>query len=140
MPPTLILIRHAQALHNVASDWSLHDPPLSELGEQQCAELQASLKKEAIANKVDLIVVSAMRRTLQTAKLGLRWLIEEKKVPVLVDAGWQGASTFSMYLSVQYKNQMAFSIQERILHEFLSLMKYVHRQYFLFSYSCHRSR
>jgi broad specificity phosphatase PhoE len=90
MPPTLILIRHAQALHNVASDWSLHDPPLSALGEQQCVELQESLKKEELVNKVDLIVVSAMRRTLQTAKLGLGWLIEDKKVPVIVDAGWQG--------------------------------------------------
>jgi hypothetical protein len=89
MPPTLILIRHAQALHNVASDFSLHDPPLSELGERQCAELQESLKKEDIANKVELIVVSPMRRTLQTAMLGLGWLIE-KGVPVEADAGWQG--------------------------------------------------
>jgi len=90
MPPTLILIRHAQALHNVAKDWSIHDPPLSTLGEQQCAELQEYLKKEEIMTKVDLIVVSPMRRTLQTAKLGLGWLIEDKKVPVILDAGWQG--------------------------------------------------
>lgn len=94
MPPTLILIRHAQALHNVASDWSLRDPPLSELGEQQCAELKELLRKEDIANKVELIVVSAMRRTLQTARLGLGWLIEDKKVPVLVDAGWQGETSY----------------------------------------------
>ena len=90
MPPTLLLVRHAQALHNVASDWSLHDPPLSSLGEAQCEELQEALKKEKIAEKVELIVVSAMRRTLQTAKIGLRWLWEEKKIPVLPDAGWQG--------------------------------------------------
>jgi broad specificity phosphatase PhoE len=90
MPPTLILIRHAQALHNVAGDWSLRDPPLTKLGEEQCKELQESLKKEELADKVELIVVSAMRRTLQTAKLGLTWLIEEKKIPVLPDAGWQG--------------------------------------------------
>ncbi|KAF2797808.1 phosphoglycerate mutase-like protein [Melanomma pulvis-pyrius CBS 109.77] len=89
MAPTLLLIRHAQALHNVASDWSLHDPPLSELGEQQCAELQESLKKAQIADEVELIVVSAMRRTLQTAALGLDWLITEKKIEVLPDAGWQ---------------------------------------------------
>jgi hypothetical protein len=90
MPPTLVLIRHAEALHNVASDWSLHDPPLSELGERQCAELQENLKKAKIADEIELIVVSSMRRTLQTASLGLTWLIEEKKIPVLPDAGWQG--------------------------------------------------
>ena len=92
MPPTLLLIRHAQALHNVASDWSIHDPPLSELGERQCAELQESLKKEKISEDVELIVVSAMRRTLQTASLGLKWLIEEKGIKVLPDARWQGGS------------------------------------------------
>ncbi|KAF2178619.1 phosphoglycerate mutase-like protein [Zopfia rhizophila CBS 207.26] len=89
MPPTLILVRHAQALHNVASDFSLHDPPLSDLGKQQCVELHQSLKNSRLANEVNLIVVSAMRRTLQTAMLGLGWLIEEKKVKVLPDAGWQ---------------------------------------------------
>lgn len=92
MPPTLLLIRHAEALHNVASDWSLHDPPLSELGERQCAELQDSLKKAKIADEVDLVVVSSMRRTLQTASLGLDFLIGPggKGIKVVPDAGWQG--------------------------------------------------
>ncbi|KAF2683271.1 phosphoglycerate mutase-like protein [Lentithecium fluviatile CBS 122367] len=89
MPPTLLLIRHAQALHNVADDWSLHDPALSELGEQQCKELQESLKNSKIGHEVELIVVSAMRRTLQTASIGLEWLIKEKGIKVLPDAGWQ---------------------------------------------------
>lgn len=88
MPPTLLLIRHAQALHNVSSDWSIHDPPLSELGEQQSKELQESLKESKLGNEVDLIVVSAMRRTLQTATIGLDYLIK-KGTPVLPDAMWQ---------------------------------------------------
>jgi phosphohistidine phosphatase SixA len=88
MPPTLILIRHAQALHNVASDWSFHDPKLSDLGEQQSRELHESLKSFPLANEVELIVVSAMRRTLQTATIGLDWLIQ-KGVKVLPDAMWQ---------------------------------------------------
>jgi broad specificity phosphatase PhoE len=92
MPPTLLLIRHAQALHNVSDDWSIHDPPLSELGEQQCKELQESLKSSEIGNAVELIVVSAMRRTLQTANLGLDWLINDKGIKVLPHAGWQGTS------------------------------------------------
>ncbi|KAF2737843.1 phosphoglycerate mutase-like protein [Polyplosphaeria fusca] len=89
MAPTIILIRHAQALHNVARDWSLPDPPLTELGRQQCAELQESLKASSIANEVELIITSAMRRTLETTTLGLDWLIKEKNVQVLPDAGWQ---------------------------------------------------
>ena len=74
-------------MHNVRSDWSIHDPPLSKLGEEQCAELQESLKNSKIAQEVGLIVVSAMRRTLQTATLGLDFLINDKKPEVLPDAG-----------------------------------------------------
>ncbi|KAH7069515.1 histidine phosphatase superfamily [Paraphoma chrysanthemicola] len=88
MPPTLLLIRHAQALHNVAGDWSFHDPKLSDLGEQQSRELHASLQQSSIAHEVDLIIVSAMRRTLQTATIGLDFLIK-KGIPVLPHAGWQ---------------------------------------------------
>jgi broad specificity phosphatase PhoE len=88
MPPTLVLIRHAQALHNVAGDWSFHDPKLSDLGEQQSRELHESLKTSKIGNEVELIVVSAMRRTLQTATIGLDWLIK-KGIKVMPDANWQ---------------------------------------------------
>ncbi|OAL06936.1 phosphoglycerate mutase-like protein [Phaeosphaeriaceae sp. SRC1lsM3a] len=88
MPPTLLLIRHAQALHNVAGDWSFHDPKLSELGELQSRELHESLQASKIGNEVELIVVSAMRRTLQTATIGLDWLIQ-KGIEVVPDANWQ---------------------------------------------------
>ncbi|KAJ4986621.1 phosphoglycerate mutase [Stagonosporopsis vannaccii] len=87
MPPTLILIRHAQALHNATSDWSIHDPPLTDLGRQQSAELHESLKSNDLANKTELIVVSPMRRTLETMTIGLDWLIK-KGIPVHPDANW----------------------------------------------------
>ncbi|KAF2749985.1 hypothetical protein M011DRAFT_465634 [Sporormia fimetaria CBS 119925] len=105
MPPTLLLIRHAQALHNVDSDYNLHDPPLSKLGEEQCAELRESLKNQKIAQDVELIVVSPMRRTLQTMQLGLGWLIDEKKVPVLPDAGWQGEYSTPWSTNTRDKHQ-----------------------------------
>lgn len=104
MPPTLILIRHAQALHNATSDWvqhspqqqhsnpinttqSIHDPPLTDLGRQQSSELHSSLEASDLAHKTDLIVVSPMRRTLETMTIGLDFLIK-KGVPVLPDANW----------------------------------------------------
>lgn len=88
MPPTLVLIRHAQAEHNVTRDWSIHDAPLTELGKRQSAELQESLRNSKIGNQIELIVVSAQRRTLQTASIGLDWLIK-KGIKVIPDAGWQ---------------------------------------------------
>lgn len=77
MPPTLILIRHAQAEHNATSDWSIRDAALTELGKQQSHELEESLKNSDIGNQVEHIVVSAQRRTLQTATIGLDWLIKK---------------------------------------------------------------
>ncbi|KAF1830018.1 phosphoglycerate mutase-like protein [Decorospora gaudefroyi] len=88
MPPKLLLIRHAQALHNATGDSSIRDAALTELGELQCRELQESLKQSEIGNQVELIVVSAQRRTLQTATIGLDWLIK-KGIKVIPDANWQ---------------------------------------------------
>lgn len=66
---------------------SIHDPPLTDLGRQQSAELHESLQASDLANKTELIVVSPMRRTLETMTIGLDWLIK-KGVPVLPDANW----------------------------------------------------
>lgn len=64
----VIICRHSQATHNVAEDYSLPDAPLTQLGRQQAAKLPefaASLQGE-----VDLIITSALKRTLQTTLLG----------------------------------------------------------------------
>ncbi|KAK3901294.1 histidine phosphatase superfamily [Staphylotrichum tortipilum] len=90
MPPTLILIRHAQALHN--TDRALHavpDPPLTDLGRAQAVELREHLKAHLPAGRmVQRIVVSPMRRAVQTCLIALDWLIEGG-VPIVPDARWQ---------------------------------------------------
>ncbi|KAK1717162.1 histidine phosphatase superfamily [Colletotrichum lupini] len=86
MPPTLVLIRHAQALHN---DWNIHDPDLSSLGLSQCQELKENLSERFADETEAIIIVSPMRRTIQTALLSLDWLIK-KGVPIQADARWQG--------------------------------------------------
>ncbi|KAI1079793.1 phosphoglycerate mutase-like protein [Whalleya microplaca] len=88
MPPTLILVRHAQALHNATADYTIHDPELSELGHEQCAKLRKSLIEHPLAQQAELVIVSPMRRTLQTALRSIDWLLE-KGVKIQADAGWQ---------------------------------------------------
>ncbi|KAH7244396.1 histidine phosphatase superfamily [Fusarium redolens] len=96
MAPTIVLIRHAQALHNVAQEWSLPDPPLTEKGEEQCAHLRENLIStfsDKIGNVDDVaIVVSPMRRTLQTAMLSLDWLVD-RGVKIEGNADWQENSS-----------------------------------------------
>ncbi|KUJ22494.1 phosphoglycerate mutase-like protein [Mollisia scopiformis] len=90
MAPTVILIRHAEALHNVSQHYDLHDPALTDLGfGKQCDDLANHLQSELpLAQKIDLIVVSPMRRTIQTAQQGLGWLMK-RGVPVILRAEWQ---------------------------------------------------
>ncbi|KAF5564902.1 phosphoglycerate mutase [Fusarium phyllophilum] len=81
MAPTIVLIRHAQALHN---------------GEEQCAQLRENLIS-TFSDKIDnvddvAIVVSPMRRTMQTAMLALGWLVE-RGVKIEGNADWQENSS-----------------------------------------------
>ncbi|KAM4065928.1 histidine phosphatase superfamily (branch 1) domain-containing protein [Hirsutella rhossiliensis] len=90
MSPQIVLIRHAEALHN---NYSIPDPPLTDLGIEQCAALRANLKErfESAPGSV-AVIVSPMLRTLQTATLALDWLIR-RGVVFEASADWQENST-----------------------------------------------
>ncbi|KAJ3571191.1 hypothetical protein NPX13_g5469 [Xylaria arbuscula] len=88
MPPTLILIRHAEAEHNETKNYSIHDPDLTKLGREQCADLRKGLIADPLAHQAELIITSPMRRTMQTALDTVDWLIE-KGVKIQADALWQ---------------------------------------------------
>ena len=73
-------------------DYSIRDGSLTGLGFQQCKALQDHLQKHLeISQQVELIVVSPMRRTLQTCEASLQWLIE-RGVPVQPRGEWQETS------------------------------------------------
>ncbi|KAK9773541.1 putative Phosphoglycerate mutase [Seiridium cardinale] len=97
MPPQIILIRHGQALHNIddnwsnipVHDWNIGDPALTTKGEAQCKQLALDLQyKHSFPREETLIVVSPLRRTLQSYQHGLGWLAEEG-VRVELRAEWQ---------------------------------------------------
>ncbi|KAM0256037.1 hypothetical protein ACHAQJ_005236 [Trichoderma viride] len=54
------ILRHGQALHNVDHGYPLRDPPLTEVGFQQASNVRPPAEP-------DLILVSPMTRTIQTA-------------------------------------------------------------------------
>ncbi|KAH8819806.1 phosphoglycerate mutase family protein [Xylogone sp. PMI_703] len=67
MPPTIHLVRHAQGYHNISPDGAkMHDPDLTPLGQQQCAELRAAFPYH---DDIERLVASPMRRTLETCIL-----------------------------------------------------------------------
>lgn len=67
MAPVIHCIRHAQGMHNVAGDYTLADPDLSLLGQEQCLRLRDEVF--AIQSNISLVTASPMVRTLHTAAL-----------------------------------------------------------------------
>ncbi|KAK4247511.1 histidine phosphatase superfamily [Corynascus novoguineensis] len=107
MPPTLVLIRHAQAIHNInRANHALRDPSLTDLGHRQSAELREHLRAHFPADrKVQLIVTSPMRRALQTALVALDWLVNSG-VPVLYpkpcDTGTSAAQLATEFPAIDF--------------------------------------
>ncbi|KAK1924011.1 histidine phosphatase superfamily [Papiliotrema laurentii] len=80
------LTRHAQAEHNVASDWTIPDARLTPLGQKQSRELH-DLTKDSVQQTAELLVSSPMRRPLETMILGypdLKKRLESKGKPVVL--------------------------------------------------------
>lgn len=74
LPPTVAtpkvifhFVRHAEATHNVKAlgqdRWRTVDPDLTAAGLAQCADLKSNFER---ADKISLVLVSPMRRTLKT--------------------------------------------------------------------------
>lgn len=75
-----------------AEEYHIPDPSLSELGLEQCKSLNEHLRtKQPLAERIELIIASPLRRTLQTSLVCFDWLIE-RGIRVIPDANWQGKS------------------------------------------------
>ncbi|MCL7026684.1 hypothetical protein MKW94_016046, partial [Papaver nudicaule] len=93
---TLHLVRHAQGVHNVEGekDFSAYkseeffDAQLTPLGWQQVDNLHKHVHESGLSNKVELVIVSPMLRTLQTAvgSFGAGGDADGKDVPPLMVA------------------------------------------------------
>ncbi|KAH7320419.1 histidine phosphatase superfamily [Rhizoctonia solani] len=65
----IYLLRHGQAEHNVADDFSIHDAVLTPLGRDQCIEFARA--NPDFQNVPQVILTSAFRRTLSTTLLAI---------------------------------------------------------------------
>ena len=68
MAPIIHCVRHGQGFHNLgAGFYSLRDPGLTPLGEDQCENIRSTSFPDQ--SKISLITASPLRRTLHTAAL-----------------------------------------------------------------------
>lgn len=64
---TLYWIRHGESLSNISEhNYKIIDPCLTLKGYEQCELLKSKLETNKIIDKIDLIVVSPLNRTLET--------------------------------------------------------------------------
>lgn len=63
MPPTIYVIRHAESIHNITKDFSLHDPGLTETGHHQALSLRATFPAHA---SVGVVFSSPLIRAIET--------------------------------------------------------------------------
>lgn len=98
---TVYFVRHAEGWHNFlpwSSGGQLWDPPLTPAGEEQARRLSSNpvlaqpLSSDPSA-RAQLVVVSPMRRTLQTAVLGFNASLPAAEVPWELDPDLQEASS-----------------------------------------------
>lgn len=64
-PRRVLLVRHGEAEHNATKNWKLVDPALTERGRGQAQQLQG----HELLRQADVVIVSPLRRALQTALL-----------------------------------------------------------------------
>lgn len=77
----LHLVRHAQGYHNLSEkNHSLPDPDLTDLGKEQCRDLQAKFPYHA---NITHLVASPLRRTLYTCLLSFSEEVEQKGLKVV---------------------------------------------------------
>lgn len=75
MAPTLHLVRHAQGFHNLGAEFhTLPDPKLTDLGQEQCANLQKLSFPDQ--SRISLVTASPLTRTIHTASLTFKPALE----------------------------------------------------------------
>ena len=77
MTPIIHCIRHGQGFHNFYSDYTLPDPRLTPLGEEQCATLQSAQFPPDKQRSISLVAASPLTRALHTAWLVFRPLLAQ---------------------------------------------------------------
>jgi hypothetical protein len=91
---------------DIIEEYNIPDPSLSDLGIQQCHQLNEHMRtKQPLGEKIELIVSSPFRRTLSTALISFSWLIEQG-IKIIPDANWQGK--YRCFIAIMSSN--AYSV------------------------------
>jgi broad specificity phosphatase PhoE len=75
MVSRIIIVRHAESVHNVTKDFSQLDPSLTSLGVEQASSISQELPS---AGNIAAIISSPLRRAIQTALAGFSVVLDKQ--------------------------------------------------------------
>jgi broad specificity phosphatase PhoE len=92
------LVRHGESEHNVSKDNSHHDPPLTDLGSWQAAQLVTTFPRQ---DRVAVILTSPLRRAIATAIAGFGHILDKTSPRPESSPGIEAGAKLIVYPDLQ---------------------------------------
>jgi broad specificity phosphatase PhoE len=103
MASKVIIVRHAESVHNVTKDFSQLDPPLTTLGVEQASSI--SQKLPAAAN-IATVISSPLKRAVQTTLAGFSSVLDKQYFDESSGQGIDGGATLSLDPDLQERSDL----------------------------------
>lgn len=103
MVSRIIIVRHAESVHNVTKDFSQLDPPLTALGVEQASSIS---KKLLSAENIATIISSPLRRALQTTLAGFSAVLDKQYFDKSSGQGIDGGARLSLDPDLQERSDL----------------------------------
>lgn len=103
MASKIIIVRHAESVHNVTKDFSQLDPPLTSLGVEQASSISKNLLS---AGNIATIISSPLRRALQTTLAGFSTVLDKQYFDKSSGQGIDGGAGLSLDPDLQERSDL----------------------------------
>lgn len=103
MVSKIIIVRHAESVHNVTKDFSQLDPPLTNLGVEQASSISQKLPS---AGNIAIIISSPLRRALQTTLAGFSTVLDKQYFDKSSGQGIDKGVTLSLNPDLQERSDL----------------------------------
>jgi broad specificity phosphatase PhoE len=101
MVSKIIIVRHAESVHNVTKDFSQLDPPLTSLGVEQASSISQKLP---FAGNIATIISSPLQRALQTTLSGFSSVLDKQYFDESSGQGIDGGAKLSLDPDLQERS------------------------------------
>jgi broad specificity phosphatase PhoE len=103
MVSKIIIVRHAESVHNVTKDFSQLDPPLTSLGVEQASSISQKLPDAA---SISTIISSPLRRAIQTTLAGFSSILDKRYFDESSGQGTDGGAKLSLNPDLQERSDL----------------------------------